>query len=1374
MEVKLGLAANTPKNIEDEIPIQVLNRKDEENIRKRVSQMTAAEALDAYKRINDNMRDEDGLDLDEQFEAHKQEYVAKNGLKGIGPFMADDLQQAMDKYGSGMVELRWELQDRLKELGVSEDLFRDEEEDGEESEDAADVDAAAEGYDAGKMTLEESITKGLLDLAQKNEENLQLRINAMRQIGGNLNKLRSAMARQREYDRQTVDGIVRLAKMVIDSGLFKGFTPYEVKRLMGMVNRAAGREDITKQAGEVVDLMIRHQLKELDELFHSQMKVKGSKLNNSGVEVQAGLDIDGQRMVKAMKDAMSVCASCGGQTQDQNGEPTAWGVMLEDVFDRMGDDDEATAHIASVEYQGYLTAQQWFDTVKSGELEERVMRHDLKQAKEEQKAGRMTREEYKQYRRETEAAIRESRLERIAAYEKLISTLGAGIKESIDRAEEWRERERQRVNEIHHNANSDLLGVPADEHRQLTWQQKAANWSFVRFFMKPLATFNELLRYFGSKSVDGKGYLWNRFIPGVTDASDREWKNLHRAHEILDAKASEVFGKDMSWSDLFDEERKMPTVSVEFWDAGEKKSYDLTQGNLLYIYLVNKMTDGRMKLRKMGITEEDVEAIKDRIDPRFLALGEWLQDVFLKDRRKEYNAVYERMFGAPMPTVHNYFPLRINSRSRGQEEDIGAPTYSETKPATITGSVIKRTRNSLPLDITGADAFDVVLGHLQDMEHWAAYAELNRDMNTLFSYKRFRNRVMNMSSTRFGAGNTLWKNFKDAAAIAAGSYRPPVNRNSLDTYMVNIAKGVTQAKIAFRLYTAMKQLLSYPAYFSEANVIELAKSTNPVGAVKAWNWAIEELPGFAKRWQSRQAGDNRLDATDVDWQFWRNKIVRIASRMGMKANAFVDALTVAMGAKAIYETRLKQYKTDGYSDEQAKQKALHDASIAYNETQQSSEGAYISEMQVSRSAASVALSVFRNAPFAYQRRLFRAIANLKHKMTPGYQKESIEFMRKKMVREGVPEGQAQQVAERVYNRSWYKDVSNVAIFGFLLQAAWNLGPYLAYLFLGDDDDEKDKMYEDALKHAVAGSVEGLTGGNVMSDLYNMVRNGDNISSYNFNLLPLMSDVQTMMRHYNSDMVQAANDFVNIMVQIGVGVNPQTLTDLFVALTDYTNGDPQTSKEFALLMLRVASAPQSAIDKLYIDELGMTAADARKADVTELAHRYAKYKRRRNAPLTGWAYSDEARDAAEGRYVRRFEDMLKERADNMSDESLQKAFEENSDETVKKALGNRAAKRLDAKDTYGSPTTEYGKVYLRMRNYFDMAEDILLQTEEKKAKEAGDEERYNDIKKARKDLTDIKRDLADARSDEERNSIMQELRRERTQYLQEFGISKGNR
>lgn len=1256
-------------NIEDEIPLQVMNRQDEEKIRQRVAHMTAAEALAAYQRINAQMLDEDGLNLDEHFEKTKRDWIAEHGINGVGKQQADELQKAMDKYGSGMVELRWELLDRLEELGVDvaeegeSDLFRDDE----------DVDADAEGYEAGRMTLEESITNGLIQLALNNKENVQLRVNAMKQIGGNLSKLRSAMARQREYDRSTVDSIVRLAKMVIDSGFFKNFSTYEVKRLMGMVNRAAGRENITKQASEVVDLLLNHQLNEFAELLHKQMKTKGSKLNNSGVEVQAGLDVDGQRMVAAMKDAMTLDEQA---LQDR----------MDDVTDRMGSDDETVAKNAAVEYQGLMLAKQYHDEIRNSEQEEKVLKMELKQAKEDHKAGLMTNNEYNQFVRETENAMRENRLERIEAYQRLISSLGVGLKESVERAEQWRDKEQQRVNEIHHNANSDLLGVPTDEHRQLSWMQRAANWSFVRFFMKPLATFDQMLRFFGSKSVNGQGYLWNRFMGGYTDASEREWKKLREAHDMLDAKVSEIFGKKMRWSDLFSMERKMPTVTVEFWDAGEKKKHELTQGNLLYIYMVNKMNDGRMKLRHMGITDEDVEYIKEHIDPRFLELADWIQDVFLKEKRKEYNEVHERMFGASMATIDNYFPLKINSRSRGQEEEIGEPTYSETKPATITGSIIKRTRNALPLDVTGADAFDVVLEHLQNMEHWAAFAELNRDMNTLLSYKRFRNRVMNMSSVRYGAGQTLWKNFKDVCAIAAGVYHPQVNRNSLDTAMVNVAKGVTAAKISFRLYTALKQLLSYPAYLSDANILELVKSTNPVGAALAWNWAIKELPGFAKRWQSKQAGDSRLSESDVDWQFWRNKLVKTASRLGMSPNAFVDALTVAMGAKAIYETRLKRYKTDGYSDEQAKEKALRDAAIAYNETQQSNEKGYLSAMQLDRTVASVALTVFRNASMGYQRRLFAALTNLKRKINPKYRAESIEFMKKQMVRDGLSQDQAQRAAERAYNRSWYKDIADVAIFGFVMQLAWNLGPYLPYLLMGGDDDDKDKMLEDAMMHALAGGVEGLSGGNVISELYNMSRKGENITNYNFNLLPLMSDIQNTMRHFKQDEVAAWNDVFNLLVQSGIGVNPQTITDAFVAVMDYANGDPKLAKETAMFIMRVMQVPQSQLDKMYIDELGMKARDAKALDAAALAQRYAEYKRWKGAPLTGWAYSDEGENKAEERYIKKFESMRKERLMSGGDPDVNAIIDEYKQGEYKES--KQTLERINRQKLIN--TMEYGK------------------------------------------------------------------------------------
>lgn len=129
MEVKLGLVATQPQHtglVEEEIPLQVMNRKDEEKIRQRVAHMTAAEALEAYQRINDNMRDENGLDLDEHFEKTKRDWIAEHGIKGVGKQQADELQKAMDKYGSGMVELRWELKDRLDELGVDMEENSDE------------------------------------------------------------------------------------------------------------------------------------------------------------------------------------------------------------------------------------------------------------------------------------------------------------------------------------------------------------------------------------------------------------------------------------------------------------------------------------------------------------------------------------------------------------------------------------------------------------------------------------------------------------------------------------------------------------------------------------------------------------------------------------------------------------------------------------------------------------------------------------------------------------------------------------------------------------------------------------------------------------------------------------------------------------------------------------------------------------------------------------------------------------------------------------------------------------------------------------------------------------------------------------------------
>lgn len=1311
----------------------------------------------------------------------------------------EDNHNKGNKVGRGLASQVTRLDERSRIGGGSQEDYGEEDvrfNDGDDFEgvegEEPDDEGPDEEYDAGRVTFEESITGGLLKAANANNAALSARVAAMRSLGGNLSTLRRAMARQREYDRQTVDSIVRLARQVIDSGYFDKLSRSEVKRLMSLINHAAGREDITKQAGKVVDLLLQHQLRECRDLLNRQMRIKGSTLNSQGVEVQAGLDIEGQRMMQAMKEGMRL---------DADGLSD----RMAETLNRMGSEDPVIVANAVTEYRGLLLAHQYHDEILSNKQEENNLRDELRQSNDQIK-GKTGEERriIKDLIAELENAIRENRLERVEAYNRLTEAIGGGIAASVERAKEWQEAEKERVREIQHNANSDLVGIPADEHLRQGWKGRMANWSVVRFFMKPLATFDYMLRKLGEKSPNGEGYLWNRFMGGWVKATDSEWRNLKAAHNELDEKVQQVFGPSVKrWRDLFSIERKLPGMEVDFWDAGEKKTYTLTQGNMLYIYMVNKMSDGRMKLRKMGIGEDDVEAIRSQLDPRFIELADWLQEDFLVRKRLDYNQVYERMFGAPMAAIDQYFPLKINSRSRGQEEDLESESYLDDNRigSTITGSIIKRTRNSLPLDVTGADAFDVVLEHLQNMEHWAAFAEFNRDLNTLLSYKRFRNRLLNMSTARYGSGRVFWMNFKRTCAIASGAYRPKMDRDSVDTTLVNVAKGVTAAKISFRFYTALKQLLSYPAYLSEASGLELIKSSNPVGAVKAWNWALKELPGFAQRWQSKQAGDSRLRESDADWGMWRNKIVETASRLGMSPNAFIDGLTIAMGAKAIYETKLKRYKKLGYSDEQANEKALRDASISYNETQQSNANAYLSAMQLDRSAASVALTVFRNASMGYQRRLMQSLSNIKRMLTPGYKETSIEFLKKQLWRDGLSETEAAEAAEKVYNRAKAKNLADVAIFGWVMQAAWNLGPYLPYLLMGDDGDDKDKMLDDAMLHAIAGGIEGLSAGSVMSDLYNMERNGENISTYNFNLLPLMSDLQNMMRSFNRDWVEGTNDLVNLIVQAGVGVNPQTLSDWIAAGIDVANGDPRLSNEFGLLVLRVLSVPQSQIDKIYIDELGLTAGEAQKLDAGQMAQRYAKYKMQRETPLTGWAYSDEGEQKAIDRYAKRFDKYVKERLEGkdieiledaydrgdphiqqliqsvikkrvpeLEDDALTRMYDGSTNAATKSACRTELTKRIGrgTEDPYDSPNTDYGRVYNLIKRAEDLEADIIFFKAQKDTEEAGDEDRAKEISKARRSLTtDYRKQLTGGEGDQ---MIMDELREARKELMDELGIN----
>lgn len=1111
----------------------------------------------------------------------------------------------------------------------------------------------------GDMGLDETITQMKIAASQANADNWQAKQEAMKAIGGNLNKLRQAMARQREYDLSTVKSISDLAKVLLDNGLLDDLSKYETKRILSAVNNAHGKQDTSNQVAKVMDIMVDNQLRMGANMLGRLLSTRGSRVDARGIEVQGQLDPDGQTIAQVVRKATSLPKS---DIEER----------IAEALNRMGSDDQAVADEAALEYSGLLLAHQFAEDITDSKAEEKALRDSIKQAKEDLDAGMMEKDAYNEYVAATNDAIRQNKIERAEAYHSIVEQVGSVLGGSVERAKQWREAEKQRVEAIHHNANSDMVGRPTDEHHKEGKVQKIANNSAVRFLLAPLGTFDQMLRMFGKKSVNGEGYLWNRYMRGWVDATEREYKGYQNALKTLDEKVSEVFGKNMKWGDLFAMERKKPKTTVTFWDGGERKDHELTQGNLLYIYMVDKMADGRMKLRRMGITEEDVENIKDFVDPRFLQLADWMQEEFLVGKRNEYNEVHKRMFGASMAAIENYFPLKILANARIEDVDVADDTTDTALPATSTGSIIKRRRNNLALDVMGADAFSVILDHIQQMERWAAFAEFNRDLNTLLSYKHFRNQVMNMSSV-YGGGKTLWNNFRNVCSMAAGAYRPPIAQ--LDKAAVNIAKGVTAAKVSFRVFTALKQFLSMPAYLSDSNPVYLAANiANPIGA---WKWSMENLPIFEKRWKSRMAGDPRLMKSEMDWKMWRSHVVEIASRIGMSPNAFVDALTVAIGSHAMYQTKKQKYLRYGYDEEVAEKRAKQDATILFNQTQQSSESAFLSTMQVDRSWLSVLFTIFRNSSMSYTRQLYDAIRNIKHRFEPGYQSMSEEYMAKQMRRDGIDPDKADSNAKSEYRRSLLRDIARIGVFGYILQFAWNFGAYLPYLIAGDDKDEKSKMWDDVINHTMFGSIEGLTGGDVMSSAGQMALNGEAANwSYLVKDMPLASDLAAILQKMPKDKVAAMNDVVNLLVQSGVGVNPQSLTDAVVAIMDYCGDDAETSRECALLIARIINCPQSQTDKIYFDELGATAAEASKMTPAEIAERYAEYKIHRGAPLTGWAYSEEARDSVKTAQQNRVLTKAKEKMSNRMETEATKQLLSTFDEVSKQQTELSKLKKTD--------------------------------------------------------------------------------------------------
>ena len=1175
-----------------------------------------------------------------------------------------------------------------------------------------------------RMAEDEIISKVALMDAVQHPFSEYARLKAMK---AEFQHMRHVMQNQKVYDQNTTDAVVQFAKRFMSLGYGDDLGRGSINTLLTIVKNSTGKKsyEISQQLYQVMDVLMNNQLRNFDRAVMKTMSIKELKENAKGIQVQGKLELRGQTTIKAFRDAVSSRIS-----SDKLDE------KISNLIDKMAA-DKKNASSYQDELLGLNLAKQYVDYIDSSrndaiEIED-MKRMEIEGYKNrkgiyEGELTKALRQEHVERLNQYDEALFNNKVERMERYSQLLANLGGMIDESVKGAREFQERDARRAIKVKMMASADLGDKSMNQHHKENWKTRLSNSDVARLFCSPLGSFDALMREFGSKQINGEGQLWNHFVRGAMKASNDSFKSVREANNEIDLKVSELFGKvtedkdgnkkgNMILNDLYALERsnKVKSLDVTIRDIEGEQTYKLQQGNLMYIYMVNKMPDGAMKLRQMGILDADVERIKENIDPRFLKLADWIQGEFLPKMRTKYNKRHEELFGAPMPMVENYFPLRVLKNARYMEEDVNNTSDgSNALPSTATGAIIKRKTNKLPLDILNADALSVTIDNIKEMENWYNYAPIRKDANTLLSDTAFRNRVQNMT-TIYGSGERLWNNVKDATAVAMGTYRPK-GGTDLAVSIKNIGKGITGAKISGRLYTAFKQILSFPLFLADADLGRFAwYSANPYGSFK---WAIENMPNFDKRWSGRKLGDTVLMDDPTDWKLWHTNLMEKAAYYGMTPNALVDAVTCAVGARAVFDTKYKQYIRAGLTEERAKEKALSDAEINFNTSQQSSEGAFVSPMQLDRTLESAIFTPFRNSSMLYERKGINALRNLKHRFEKGHKEASIKYMAAQLMEEGVEYEQATKAAEKMYQKGLMHNIADAIVSLWLGPIIWNLGGSLGYLipYLGDDENKKKKMVLDAvILGLLEGPVDGLAGGQFINTAIANTITSDGISlkglkNVDFSGMPMLSDFSSMIEKFGYDKVAGVQDLMFMVMQSSTGFNPKTLTDAINACIDYGHGDMTNAKEIALFVFRLMNGPAATVDNLYIDELGMKGKDAKKLSYEELAKRYAEYKFGKNTFGLGKLYSDEEKQKKLKAIEKSFDKKVSERLAGMDREDLKNEFSESRSQKEKKLIGKIIADELETKDSEAVKKAKADASYLRQRNFSDLMDDLYLQKE----------------------------------------------------------------
>lgn len=417
-----------------------------------------------------------------------------------------------------------------------------------------------------------------------------------------------------------------------------------------------------------------------------------------------------------------------------------------------------------------------------------------------------------------------------------------------------------------------------------------------------------------------------------------KWAKNQKAMDALKMALSEIPAKS-----------RKEFVKFSWLEQGaELVEMEMSDLEAAYLLQMSAMPEYEDNLEALGFDEAAIGKVRDHIDVRALRVAEYLGEEYERGY-KEYNEVYRRLFGCDMPKVQNYAPGFFVTDNAAEAVD---PMESRGSGWLSVGSIkMRRKHYALPRVVSCVNAY---WAHSMQMDHWASFAEIMRDMKAVLLNGELGNKIDAVHGAQ--ARKLLMGWVKDLEfdgsqdSGGAGQAQQVVSR---------VLGAMAQGALSYNLKTCLKQL---PAMFSSM------ADMSPSDAMKGFIGALANPGQLAEVWKSPTIQQRLMQGMSPEMRQAltanRMKVSMLgdAVEAGMLPIGLTDAAFTTFSGGIAYMAAKKKAMKEGLSDEVVEQRALTALDKAVRRTAQPIETEQKSPWEIHANALGRMFMMFRSDP----------------------------------------------------------------------------------------------------------------------------------------------------------------------------------------------------------------------------------------------------------------------------------------------------------------------------------------------------------------------------------------------------------------------------